>query len=185
VNECPKAYLNLVRKIAIEVGKTLPPWFEMDDLVGDGCLGLTKALQSYDPSRNIRFTTYAYPVIKFAILQGLRNRGDRRTAAGRLKSQSHISLNEPAVEGDPARIDLLPDRSQDAADVSLLRMEKCAQLRSAVNALPSKYRLLIEDHYFRQVPLFDIARRRGLSASRISQLRIEAILRLRSAMNGS
>ena len=36
---------------------------EYDDLVQAGCEGLIKASKGFDPSRNVRFSTYAVPVI--------------------------------------------------------------------------------------------------------------------------
>ncbi len=45
---------------------------ERDDLLGWGMLGLIEAADSWDPSRGLRFSTYAYPRIRGSILDELR-----------------------------------------------------------------------------------------------------------------
>ncbi len=46
---------------------------DFDDLVGDGVMGLMKAAEQFDPERGVKFETYATPVIRGAILNGLRS----------------------------------------------------------------------------------------------------------------
>ena len=45
---------------------------DRDDLLGWGMLGLIGAADSWDPSRGLRFSTYAYPRIRGSILDELR-----------------------------------------------------------------------------------------------------------------
>jgi RNA polymerase primary sigma factor len=63
-----RAHLWLVLKIAhIYVGRGL----ELDDLVGEGSVGLIRAAERFDPSFGTRFSTYATYWIKQAIRQAL------------------------------------------------------------------------------------------------------------------
>jgi RNA polymerase sigma factor for flagellar operon FliA len=64
-------YFGLVRRIASRLMKNLKQ-VDFDDLVGDGVFGLMKAIEQFDPSRGVKFETYATPVIRGAILNGLR-----------------------------------------------------------------------------------------------------------------
>ena len=43
-----------------------------EDLVQNGYQGLLKALQTYDPSKNTKFLTYAFGCVQKAILSGIR-----------------------------------------------------------------------------------------------------------------
>ncbi|MEY2786775.1 MAG: hypothetical protein RL277_2987 [Planctomycetota bacterium] len=52
----------------------LPGGMERDDLYGFGMLGLLAAADSFDPSRGLKFSTYAYSRIRGAILDALRQR---------------------------------------------------------------------------------------------------------------
>jgi RNA polymerase sigma factor for flagellar operon FliA len=50
----------------------LPPGLDRDDLIGWGMIGLLAAADSWDESRGLRFSTYAFPRIRGAILDELR-----------------------------------------------------------------------------------------------------------------
>lgn len=65
-------YLPLVKRIAgsLTVGK--PPTVEYDDLVSYGILGLLDAINKFDPTREIKFETYATYRIRGSILDELR-----------------------------------------------------------------------------------------------------------------
>lgn len=65
-------HLPLVRYIAGRLAIGLPNSVEMDDLVHSGVVGLIEAMDHFDPSRGIKFETYATPRIRGAILDELR-----------------------------------------------------------------------------------------------------------------
>lgn len=48
---------------------------EYDELFAAGCLGLTKAMNNFDESRNLQFSTYAFPVIMGEIKRLFRDGG--------------------------------------------------------------------------------------------------------------
>ena len=48
---------------------------EAEDLIQIGCLGLIKAIKNYDSSFNVRFSTYAVPMIAGEIKRFLRDDG--------------------------------------------------------------------------------------------------------------
>jgi len=66
-------YLGLVHHVAREIGARTPA-VELDELVSAGTLGLVRALESFDLSRNLAFSTYAMQRIRGAILDDLRSR---------------------------------------------------------------------------------------------------------------
>lgn len=65
-------YAHLVKYVAGRVAVALPPSVEFDDLLGYGTLGLMDAVEKYDPSRGVKFETYALSRIRGAIIDGLR-----------------------------------------------------------------------------------------------------------------
>ncbi|MGV8118552.1 MAG: sigma-70 family RNA polymerase sigma factor [Candidatus Xenobiia bacterium LiM19] len=65
-------YLPLVRQIAISIIKKLRPGVDLDDLISDGSFGLMRAVEQFDPGRGVKFETYATPVVRGAIYNGLR-----------------------------------------------------------------------------------------------------------------
>ena len=65
-------YVPLVKHIAGKVIISIPDNYSFDDLVNYGILGLIDALERFDPSRNIKFSTYAVPRIRGAIYDEVR-----------------------------------------------------------------------------------------------------------------
>jgi RNA polymerase sigma factor for flagellar operon FliA len=65
-------YAPLVKYVAGRLGSGLPAHVDEGDLVSYGLLGLISAIERYDPSRDIKFETYAIARIKGAIIDELR-----------------------------------------------------------------------------------------------------------------
>ncbi len=67
------AYSPLVKYVAGRMGNGLPSHIEEADLISYGLLGLISALERFDPSREIKFETYAISRIKGSIIDELRS----------------------------------------------------------------------------------------------------------------
>jgi RNA polymerase sigma factor for flagellar operon FliA len=67
-----EAYAPLVKYVSGRLALFLPPTVEADDLFGYGALGLIQAIDRFDPSRGVKFTTFALARIRGAILDGIR-----------------------------------------------------------------------------------------------------------------
>ena len=66
------AHIPLLKHIVGRVGVDLPSSVDRDDLYGFGMLGLIAAADSWDPSRGLKFSTYAYTRVRGAMLDELR-----------------------------------------------------------------------------------------------------------------
>src|SRR5919205_3678092 len=66
------AHLSLVHHVARQVSRRLAANFDFDELVSAGTMGLMSALDSFDVSRGLAFSTFAVPRIRGAILDELR-----------------------------------------------------------------------------------------------------------------
>ncbi|MBN1868756.1 FliA/WhiG family RNA polymerase sigma factor [Candidatus Sumerlaeota bacterium] len=71
-NAMIEEYLPLVKYIASRIAGRLPSHVEIDDLINAGVIGLIDAIEKFDPTRKIKFKTYAEFRIKGAILDELR-----------------------------------------------------------------------------------------------------------------
>ncbi len=65
-----RALLPLVRKIARRISRLVP--CDYDDLVGDGSIGLIRAVDNFDPSRGTSLEHYARHLVSGAMLNGIR-----------------------------------------------------------------------------------------------------------------
>ncbi len=62
----------IVRDVAQRMHTKLPDFVDLEDLIGEGNVGLLDAIEKYDPACNVRFETYCAPRIRGAILDGIR-----------------------------------------------------------------------------------------------------------------
>lgn len=66
-------YLPLVKSVAGRMAVGFPKSVELQDLISTGVIGLVEAFSNFDPSRGVKFETYAVPRIRGAILDELRS----------------------------------------------------------------------------------------------------------------
>ena len=64
--------LGLVHHVARQLSRRLATEVDFDELVSAGSMGLMNAVDSFDPSRGLAFSTFAAPRIRGAILDELR-----------------------------------------------------------------------------------------------------------------
>jgi RNA polymerase sigma factor FliA len=65
-------YLSLVKYSIDRIAYKLPDFIDREDLISEGILGLLDALDKFDPSKAIKFETYAVVRIRGAVLDSLR-----------------------------------------------------------------------------------------------------------------
>jgi RNA polymerase sigma factor for flagellar operon FliA len=67
-----KEHLSLVHHVARQLSRSLAAPADLDELVSCGTIGLMSALDAFDASRGLAFSTFAVPRIRGAILDELR-----------------------------------------------------------------------------------------------------------------
>jgi RNA polymerase sigma factor for flagellar operon FliA len=219
-------YLGLVHHVAREVGARTPA-VEVEELVSAGTIGLVRALDSFDLSRGLAFSTYAVRRIRGAILDDLRSR-DWTPRSVRAKTRKLIAMvaelqaklgREPeprelaaaldidletywqwraaadgnvivsfdgaAMPGRPGSLTLEETIDNPEAPLpgqALARAEEVDGLRRAIAMLPEKERIVLSLYYYEELNLRQIAEVLHLTESRISQIRTQALKRLRGRM---
>jgi len=100
-------HLSTIRHIAWRFTAALPSSMDLADLVGEGVFGLLSAADRFDPSRGVKFKTYAETRIRGAILDSLRNhdcipRSLRRRLKKLNKAFNELEqrLGRPATESE-------------------------------------------------------------------------------------
>jgi RNA polymerase sigma factor for flagellar operon FliA len=66
-------YSYLVKITAGRLVTSLPGGLDREDLIGAGVIGLVKSVDQFDPTRDVKFETYAIALIRGAILEMLRD----------------------------------------------------------------------------------------------------------------
>ena len=72
-DEMVKKHLTLVSFIANRLAVGLPDWIDNRDLMSAGVIGLIDAVNNFDPSKGIKFETYAKTRIRGSIIDELRS----------------------------------------------------------------------------------------------------------------
>jgi len=65
--------LPLVKRLAFQIREHLPAHVEVDDLLGNGVLGLVDAVAKFDTGKQVKFESYARHRVRGGILDGLRD----------------------------------------------------------------------------------------------------------------
>ena len=73
-NVLAEHYLPLVKIVCGRLAVSLPPHLDRDDLLSSGFFGLLDAIDRFDPTRNIKFETYAGVRIRGAMIDYLRSK---------------------------------------------------------------------------------------------------------------
>lgn len=99
-----------------------------------------------------------------------------------------LSLDAPLgplaqEEGLTSLADLLEDERSPEPDAQVEMQELIALLRVALDGLPERERLLLALYYREELTMKEISKIMNVSESRVCQLHIQAILRLRNALN--
>lgn len=99
----------LVKITAGRVISNLPPSLERDDLMSAGVIGLIKAVDQFDTTRQVKFETYAIALIRGAILEMLREDDwvprsirERVKMLERTYMELEVELGRPATEEEVA-----------------------------------------------------------------------------------
>jgi RNA polymerase sigma factor FliA len=215
-------HLGLVHHVAREVSRRIPS-IELGELVSAGALGLMKALDSFDLTRGLAFSTYAVLRIRGAILDDLRSRDStpRSVRMKRRKIETVAAALEAELGRAPApkeiaerlEIDLatfwkwkdavgihceaeVPTNSKgqrasrDAenhadpgvplASQQIVDSEHVGQLRSLISRLPEQQRRVLALYYYEELNLRQVGEVLNVSESRVSQIRSQALRRLKT-----
>ncbi len=200
---------------------------DYDDLVSYGVEGLIEAIDTFDPSYNVRFSTWAVMHIRTTIQDAIREldplprslrsrakefervQHDLAHAHGRWPTSEEVArvlrmpldryrqlsgtINRVVVsldqvsdtqddEGHSWLSTLADDDPETDPEAQVDRIAMREALREALRALPEREHELLTLYYLKGMTMRDIARRLGISESRVSQVHARAVATLRTRM---
>ena len=149
----------------------------IEDLISIGTIGLIKAVETYQPAKNIKLATYASRCIENEILMYLRKNANRR---------GEVSLDEPLNTDWDGNELLLSDVLGTESDLIEKPLEEDVDrdlLLTAVTRLPERERTIITLRFGlngrRERTQKEVADLLGISQSYISRLEKRIIKRLK------
>lgn len=149
----------------------------VEDLISIGTIGLIKAINTFNPEKNIKLATYASRCIENEILMYLRKNRN---------SFSDVSLNEPiANEKDGSEItlmDAIAAPEQRSVCEQIVLEERLKQLQAFLPLLDERELMIIEKrfglHGRKEQTQKEIAQELGISRSYVSRIEKRAFLKL-------
>ena len=176
--------------------------YEVEDLFQTGTIGLMKAIDHFDLSYDVKFSTYAVPLIAGEIRRFLRDDGPvkvsrslkdanykLRQEAARIQTQEGRdptlrALSKPVYEGDGKEIalmDQLAARSADNTweDAEKNRLVDRMLLKQLIDELPEQEKILIRLRYYEDQTQAQIAQKLGISQVQVSRMEKKILIRMR------
>ena len=102
-NDLINHYAYLVKITAGRLVTSLPGGLDREDLIGAGVVGLIKSVDQFDPTRDVKFETYAIALIRGAILEMLRDEDwVPRSIREKLKALDRTTMGLETKLGRPA-----------------------------------------------------------------------------------
>lgn len=150
---------------------------DQEDLISIGTIGLIKAIDSFDPEKGIRLSSYASKCIENEVLMFFRS--------GR-KSAQDVSINEPIdTDKDGNTLTIMDTMSVDDTIIESIdvRMKSEKLYGFIQKALNSREREIVLLRYGlcgnKPLPQREVAKKLGISRSYVSRIEKKALERLR------
>ncbi|MCL2625342.1 MAG: sigma-70 family RNA polymerase sigma factor [Cystobacterineae bacterium] len=152
----------------------------LDDLVQEGNVGLMKAIEHFDPKKNVRFATYAVWWIRAYITRYLKdNRSQVRGGEAERSSMVDFSLDNTVEEdSETTYLDRLEDTSP-TADLRFLRRERNEEVIQALGRVRKRLGDLgwdiLRERLTQDKPmtLEELGQRWGVSRERVRQVELK------------
>jgi RNA polymerase primary sigma factor len=180
---------------------------DFPDLIAEGNLGLMKAINNFDWSKNLRFISYAVWWVKQSILQSLndnartirlpvnvvqdlhRAKKEIESNGGKLEDKfqnlpSMIDLDMNINEDGDTLVDVIKNEGADMPDEAFNGKDLLkAKLISLLNVLDEREKVIVEDYFGltgTQRTLEDIGGDFNLTKERVRQIKEKALRKLRN-----
>lgn len=137
---------------------------EYEDLYQVACIGLLKAIKSYDTSKNIKFNSYMYNVVKNEILMSLRNNNTMKNS-----NMEEVST-EAQTTDDLTVMDTL--KSDVNIEDEYLIKEEYKELYELIDKYYSKNEMKRNVMYalLREEKQIDVAEKYGISRAYVNKI---------------
>ena len=122
-----------------------------EDLVQEGMIGLYKAIQTFSPSRDAKFNTFAHLCIKRQVLQAVRSSLSTKNAplSNYLSIDSHGAISFLDVDDDDEEGEFYIPSEQPNPEDEVIKKETLSELDAKIREALSKYEYSVLVYYLK------------------------------------
>jgi RNA polymerase primary sigma factor len=181
-NEILEANLRFVFDIAKHyTGRGVP----ISELISDGNMGLLRAIEKFDESKDVKFISYAVWWIRQAMLESIKKRNAISFVEIEPNTDNDSSMDKKLIEDDEDDVSFNNDFSNENDEKSREVTENQRNIiTSLIDTLSDRERDIVENYYGindkKELTLTDIGKKYNLSSERVRQIKLNAIRKLRS-----
>lgn len=181
-NEILEANLRFVFDIAKHyTGRGVP----ISELISDGNIGLLRAIEKFDESKDVKFISYAVWWIRQAMLESIKRRNAINFVEIEPNTDNDSSMDKKLIEDDEDDVSFNNDFSNENDEKSIEVSENQRNIiTSLIGTLSDRERDIVENYYGindkKELTLTDIGKKHNLSSERVRQIKLNAIRKLRS-----
>ena len=181
-NEILEANLRFVFDIAKHyTGRGVP----ISELISDGNMGLLRAIEKFDESKDVKFISYAVWWIRQAMLESIKKRNAINFVEIEPNIDNDASMDKKLIEDDEDDTSFNNDFSNENDEKSREVTENQRNIiTSLIGTLSDRERDIVENYYGindkKELTLTDIGKKYNLSSERVRQIKLNAIRKLRS-----
>jgi RNA polymerase primary sigma factor len=181
-NEILEANLRFVFDIAKHyTGRGVP----ISELISDGNMGLLRAIEKFDESKDVKFISYAVWWIRQAMLESIKRRNTINFVEIEPNTDNDSSMDKKLIEDDEDDSSFNNDFSNENDEKSMEVSENQRNIiTSLIGTLSDRERDIVENYYGindkKELTLTDIGKKYNLSSERVRQIKLNAIRKLRS-----
>lgn len=172
-----------VRAMAYTQHKALHSSTDVNDLIGDGAIGLIDAAVKYDPDKCSNFMGYAHIRIYGEMMCGLRN---FNWSTRHIRAKEKRTGEEPKLVSccEPEKLyNIRVGSFEESVDDRLRDQEIINQSFSFFETLKPRHQDIMKAIYQEGLTFKTVGERFGVNESRISQIHGEAIKKLKKHLN--
>lgn len=183
-NEILEANLRFVFDIAKHyTGRGVP----ISELISDGNMGLLRAIEKFDESKDVKFISYAVWWIRQAMLESIKRRNAINFVEIEPNTDNDVSMDKKLIEDDEDDTSFNNDFSNENDEKeSEIKIGQKNIVIKLLNVLDERERDVIESYYGindkKELTLTDIGKKYNLSSERVRQIKKKGLMKLRTKM---
>jgi RNA polymerase primary sigma factor len=181
-NEILEANLRFVFDIAKHyTGRGVP----ISELISDGNMGLLRAIDKFDESKNVKFISYAVWWIRQAMLESIKKKNAINFVEIEPNTDNDSYIDKRLIEDDEDDTSFNKELSNENDEKSKEISENQRNIiTNIIGTLSDRERDIIENYYGlnsnKELTLSEIGKKYNLSSERVRQIKLVSLRKLRS-----